>query len=59
MSKAETAAKTAILKDNGVNIVSPSSELMDGLKQVGAEMLKDWEKAAGAEGEALLKAYRQ
>lgn len=59
MSKEETAAKTAILKDNGVNIVSPSPELMDGLKQVGTEMLKDWEKAAGAEGEALLKAYRQ
>jgi TRAP-type C4-dicarboxylate transport system substrate-binding protein len=59
MSKQETADKTAILRDNGVKIVTPSTELMDGLKQVGAEMLKDWEKAAGSEGEALLKAYRE
>lgn len=59
MSKKETAAKTAILKDNGVNIVTPSAELMDGLKKVGAEMLVDWEKAAGKEGASLLKAYRQ
>mgnify|MGYP005851732009 CR=1 FL=1 len=58
MSKKETAAKTAILKDNGVNIVTPSSELMEGLKQVGAEMLKDWEEAAGEDGAALLQAYR-
>ena len=58
MSKKETAEKTAILKDNGVNIVTPSPELMEGLKKAGAEMLKDWEKSAGAEGAALLKAYQ-
>lgn len=58
MSKKETATKTAILKDNGVKIVTPSAELMDGLKKVGAEMLKGWEKAAGSEGATLLKAYR-
>ncbi len=58
MSKKETATKTAILKDNGVKIVTPSAELMEGLKQVGAEMLKDWEKAAGNDGAKLLQAYR-
>jgi len=58
MSKKETATKTAILRDNGVKIVTPSAELMDGLKKVGAEMLKDWEKAAGSEGATLLKDYR-
>lgn len=58
MSMQETATKTAILKDNGVNIVTPSDKLMTGLKAVGAEMLMDWEKDAGAEGAALLKAYR-
>lgn len=57
MSVKETATKTAILKNNGVTIVTPSKKLMDGLKQVGDEMLKDWKKNAGAEGEALLKAY--
>ncbi|MEJ2058095.1 MAG: TRAP transporter substrate-binding protein [Desulfofustis sp.] len=58
MSKKETAAKIAILKENGMNIVTPSAELMDGLKKVAAAMLEDWKKDAGAEGEALLKAYR-
>ncbi len=58
MSKKETAEKTAILKENGVNIVTPSPELMDGLKKAGAEMLKTWEKSAGAEGSTLLKAYQ-
>ncbi len=57
MSKQETATKTAILKKNGVTIVTPSKELMDGLKKVGAEMLIDWKKSTGAEGAVLLKAY--
>jgi len=57
MSMEETAAKTAILKENGVIIVTPNPELMDSLKAIGAEMLSDWEKDAGAEGETLLKAY--
>lgn len=58
MSMQETAAKTAILKENGVKIVTPSAKLMEGLKAVGAEMLKGWEKDAGAEGAVLLKGYR-
>ena len=58
MSLQETAAKTAILKENGVIIVTPSEKLMEGLKAVGDEMLQDWQKDAGAEGEALLQAYR-
>ncbi len=57
MSMKETAEKIAILKENGMNIVTPSAELMDGLKQVGSTMLEEWKKDAGAEGEALLKAF--
>ena len=57
MSQAETAAKIKILKDNGITIVTPSDELMKGLRAIGATMLADWKKAAGAEGEAILKAY--
>lgn len=58
MSKKETAAKVAILKENGMNIVTPSQELMDGLQGVADTMLADWQKAAGKEGEALLNAYK-
>ncbi len=59
MSKEETAAKTAIMKDNGMIIVQPSAELMKGLQEIGKAMLVDWQESAGAEGEALLKAYNQ
>jgi len=58
MSMQETAAKTAILEENGVKIVEPSDTLMQQLKAVGAEMLEDWRKEAGPEGEQMLEAYR-
>jgi TRAP-type C4-dicarboxylate transport system substrate-binding protein len=58
MSMKETAAKTAILKDNGIIIVTPSAELMDSLRAIGGDMLSGWKNDAGAEGVALLKAYR-
>lgn len=59
MSKEETAVKTAIMRDNGMIIVEPSAELMSGLQKIGEEMLVDWKEKAGADGEALLKAYNQ
>ncbi|PLX40929.1 MAG: C4-dicarboxylate ABC transporter substrate-binding protein [Hyphomicrobiales bacterium] len=59
MSKKETAAKTKILADNGVKIVEPSAELMSGLKAIGAKMMVDWTKAAGADGKAILDAYNK
>ncbi len=58
MSKQETSAKTKIMKDNGIIVVTPSAELMAGLKKIGASMLVKWKEGAGSEGETLLKAYR-
>lgn len=58
MSKSETAAKVAVLKENGITVVNPSDELMAGLKTIGAQMLDSWKASAGAEGEALLNAYQ-
>ncbi len=57
MSKAETDEKIAILKKNGVSIITPSSALMSDLKKIGATMSDEWIKKAGAEGQAVLKAY--
>jgi len=57
MSKKETATKIEILKSNGIQIINPSSALMDGLKKIGQEMMADWKNAAGAEGEEILSAY--
>lgn len=58
MSRKETAEKVAELKGNGMKVVTPSAELMDGLKKIGQEMLVEWKAAAGKEGEELLKNYK-
>ena len=58
MSKKETAEKTKVMADNGVTIVTPSPELMEGLQAVGADMLEEWKKAAGPQGETLLSNYK-
>ncbi len=57
MSKKENAAQIALLKENGMKVMQPSEELMKGLKEVGNQMLDEWKKTAGTEGEELLKKY--
>ncbi len=59
MSKAETTAKIKIMADNGMNIVTPSPELMEGLKTIGDQIVSEWEKEGGAESSELLKAYQK
>ncbi len=59
MSKAETDAKVAVLKENGITVVQPSDELMAGLREIGAQILESWKGKAGDTGAALLNAYQQ
>ena len=47
------------LVDKGMKIMKPSPKLMGDLRQVGAVMLADWEKKAGAEGAAVISAFRK
>jgi TRAP-type transport system periplasmic protein len=47
------------LTEKGMKIMLPSPKLMTDMKQVGGIMLADWEKKAGADGAALLSAYRK
>jgi TRAP-type C4-dicarboxylate transport system substrate-binding protein len=56
-SQAETAAKIAVMKKNGMAIVTPSATLMTGLKKIGGTMTEEWRKKAGADGAMILKAY--
>ena len=56
-SMAETDEKIAVLKKNGVTIVTPSGALMGDLKKIGDTMSDEWLKKAGSDGEAVLKAY--
>ena len=47
------------LADKGMKIMKPSPKLMTDMRQVGTIMLADWEKKAGADGQALISAYRK
>jgi len=47
------------LREHGMDIITPAPELMAGLNKIGAVMLNDWLNKAGADGHAVITAYRQ
>jgi TRAP-type C4-dicarboxylate transport system substrate-binding protein len=47
------------LKAKGMNIVQPSAQLKSDLKKVGDVMLNEWLAKAGADGKAVVDAYRK
>jgi TRAP-type transport system periplasmic protein len=47
------------LKGGGMNILPPPAGLSADLKKVGETLLKEWLDKAGAEGKALVDAYRK
>jgi len=47
------------LKANGMNILQPSAQLKTDMKKVGDVMLTEWLEKAGAEGKALIDAYKK
>ncbi|HEX9397159.1 MAG TPA: TRAP transporter substrate-binding protein [Burkholderiales bacterium] len=58
MSKAREKEGDEALAKNGVTLTESSAELKAALGKVGEQMAAEWEKSAGAEGQAILKAYR-
>lgn len=56
-SKAETAEKTQMLKDNGITVAAPSAELQASLKEIGATMVAEWQDSAGDDGKAIIEAF--
>jgi len=47
------------LTEKGMKIITPSPKLMADMKQVGTIMLADWQKKAGADGEAIITAFNK
>jgi len=47
------------LTEKGMKIMTPPAKLMTDMRQVGAIMLADWEKKAGADGQAVIAAFRK
>jgi TRAP-type C4-dicarboxylate transport system substrate-binding protein len=59
MSAAANDEAVAQLRKLGVSVQPPSSQLKAELQKVGQFMLQEWTERAGAEGKALLEAYRK
>ncbi len=47
------------LKSKGMKVLPPSKELEAGFKKVGEQLTADWLKKAGAEGQAIVDAYKK
>ena len=47
------------LTEKGMKIVAPAPKLMADMKQVGSIMLADWQKKAGADGDAIIAAFNK
>jgi TRAP-type C4-dicarboxylate transport system substrate-binding protein len=59
MSGAANDEAVVQLRRLGVNVQQPSAQLKADLQKVGQAMLQEWTERAGAEGKALLEAYRK
>jgi TRAP-type transport system periplasmic protein len=59
MCKQSDESGKKLLAANGMQIVAPGKDLVDGFQKIGQTMQAEWTKRAGAEGEAVLAAYRK
>jgi len=55
----ENAANIKMLESKGVKIVKPGAKLSAEFAELGKKMTAEWAAKAGAEGDAILKAYNK
>ncbi|MBV9190867.1 MAG: TRAP transporter substrate-binding protein [Betaproteobacteria bacterium] len=58
MSKEREKEGDETLAKNGMTVADASPELRSALAKIGDQMAGEWEKSAGADGQAILKAYK-
>ena len=58
MSRKRESDANKMLADNGMTVHAPDAALMAAMNKIGDTIAAEWIKAAGADGEAILKAYR-
>ena len=58
MSKAREQEGNETLAKNGMNVREPDAAMKTAFAKVGRQMAEEWEKAAGADGQEILKRYR-
>ncbi len=58
-AKAREQSANKMLADNGISVLEPDAAMKSAFGKVGDVMLAEWLKSAGADGEAVMKAYRE
>src|SRR2546428_1969607 len=58
MSKARQFEANEMLQKNGMTIHEPDAAMKGAFQKVGNQMLEEWLKKAGPEGQQLIKTYR-
>jgi TRAP-type C4-dicarboxylate transport system substrate-binding protein len=58
MSKAREKEGDETLAKNGMTVRDPDAKMKAAFQKIGAQMAQEWEKSAGAQGQAILKRYR-
>lgn len=58
MQKVSDDTKMTLAK-NGMTVAKPPAALQADYQKVGAALVSEWEKKAGADGAALVAKYRQ
>jgi TRAP-type C4-dicarboxylate transport system substrate-binding protein len=58
MSREREATANKMLADNGMTVHKPDAAMMAAFTKIGEQMTAEWLKSAGADGEAIVRAYR-
>jgi TRAP-type C4-dicarboxylate transport system substrate-binding protein len=59
VSETKTAEYVDLLKKNGMTVYPPSPQLSADMKKVGDQMIGDWLKKAGPDGQAVVDTFRK
>jgi TRAP-type C4-dicarboxylate transport system substrate-binding protein len=58
LSKKRESDANKMLSDNGMTVHTPDAAMMSAFGKVGDQMVGEWLKTAGPDGEAIIKAYK-
>jgi TRAP-type C4-dicarboxylate transport system substrate-binding protein len=59
LSRQREGEANKLLATNGMTVQPPDAAMKAAFEKVGATILAEWQKAAGADGEALIKAFKK
>ena len=58
LSRQREGEANTLLAKNGMSVLPPDAAMRTAFEKVGATILAEWQKSAGADGDALIKTFR-